>query len=125
MYSATATLIPVSVWAVSNNLKQKKKKERQTQRKATEGEKMTGENFKRLHRRDTTLEKMIADLDALREKWSEEYHKQDDDGNYIFNNEFLNAITAKIERLKNCIYAYVYNRNTIEYTREFAKKHLW
>ena len=86
---------------------------------------MTGENFKRLNRHDTHLEKMIADLETLREKWSDEYHKQDDDGNYIFDNNTLDEITEKIERLKNCLYTYVYNRNTIEYTREFAKKYLW
>lgn len=86
---------------------------------------MTGENFKRLNRHDTHLEKMISDLAKLRSKWSEEYHKQDDDGNYIFNGNTLDEIAEKIERLKNCLYTYVYNRNTVDYTREFAKKYLW
>ena len=85
---------------------------------------MTGENFKRLNRHDTHLEKMLADLETLRDKWGEEYHKQDKDGYRIFNIDTLYEIDEKIKRLKYCIYTYVYNRNTIEYTREFSKKHL-
>jgi hypothetical protein len=86
---------------------------------------MTGENFKRLNRHDAKLEKMISDLAALRARWSEEYHRQDDDGNYIFNSDTLDEITQKIERLKECLYTYVYNRNPFEYARDFEKKYLW
>lgn len=86
---------------------------------------MTGENFIRLNRHDEHLEKMKNDLSNFRSKWSEEYHRQDEDGNYIYNANELYRIEEKIEKLKQCIYTYVYNRNSIEYTREFARKYLW
>lgn len=86
---------------------------------------MTGENFIRLNRHDEHLEKMKNDLSNLRSKWSEEYHRQDEDGNYIYDINELYKIEEKIEKLKSCIYTYVYNRNSIEYTREFARKYLW
>lgn len=86
---------------------------------------MVGENFIRLNRHDEHLEKMKNDLSNLRSKWSEEYHRQDEDGNYIFNANELYKIEEKIKKLKHCIYTYVYNRNSIEYTREFERKYLW
>ena len=46
---------------------------------------MIGENFIRINRHDNHLEKMKNDLLTLRHKWSQEYHKQDEEGNYIYN----------------------------------------
>lgn len=89
---------------------------------------MTGENyirFIRSDRHDEHLEKMKNDLFDLRTKWGEEYHRQDEDGNHICNLGVLEEIHEKIEKLKDCIYTYVYNRNSIEYTREFERKYLW
>jgi hypothetical protein len=86
---------------------------------------MTGENFIRLNRHDEHLERMIKDLDTLRAEWGEEYRRQDEYGYYIFDSNKLDKIQERIEKLKFRIYMYVYNRNPIEYTREFEKKHLW
>lgn len=89
---------------------------------------MTGENYIRFIRsdkRDEHLEKMKNDLSALRAKWGEEYYRQDEDGNYICNVGILDEINKKIEKLKDYIYTYVYNRNSIDYTREFERKYLW
>jgi hypothetical protein len=88
-------------------------------------EKMTGENFKRLNRHDTKLEKMVSDLATLRAIWSEEYHRQDGDGDYIFNIDNIYKIEEKIEKLKYYIYTYYYNRHTVEEVREFSRKCLW
>ena len=86
---------------------------------------MTGENFKRISRHDPHLEKMIADLDALRDKWGEEYHRQDEDGYFIFDNDLLDEIQAKIKKLKHHIYCYIYTRfKTFEDIRNFERKHL-
>lgn len=85
---------------------------------------MTGENyirFIRSKRKDEHLEKMLNDLNNLRTEWGEEYRS--DNENFSWNR--LNEITDKIEKLKFYIYAYVYNRNSIEYTREFERKYLW
>lgn len=89
---------------------------------------MTGENYIRFIRsdkRDEHLEKMKNDLSTLRAKWGEEYYRQDEDGNYICNVSILEGINKKIEKLKDYIYTYVYNRNSIDYTREFERKYLW
>lgn len=86
---------------------------------------MTGENFIILNRHDTHLEKMLSNLSDLRDKWSEEYHRQDEDGYYIFDSNKLDEIDEKIKNLKYYIYTYVYNRNSIEYTREIARRYLW
>ncbi len=89
---------------------------------------MTGENyigFIRSDKRDKHLEKMKTDLYNLRTKWGKEYHRQDEEGNYICNFGKLEDISEKIEKLKRYIYIYVYNRNTLEYTREFERKYLW
>lgn len=88
---------------------------------------MTGENFIRLNRHDTHLEQMLQGLSKLREQWSEEYHRQDEDGNYICDSIKLDKINEKIKRLKYNIYTYVYSRNTpnFDYIRDFEKKHLW
>ena len=89
---------------------------------------MTGENyirFIRSNRQDEYLEKMKNDLFALRNKWGEEYHKQDKEGNFICDINILEEIGQKIEKLKDYIYTYVYNRNSIEYTRAFERKYLW
>jgi hypothetical protein len=98
---------------------------RQKKIKATEGEKMTGENFLRINRPDEHLKRMLSDLDELRDKWSEEYHKQDRDGNYIFNIDNMYKIEEKIKKLKYYIYTYYYNRHTIEEVRAFTRKYLW
>ena len=84
---------------------------------------MTGENFIRLNRHDTHLEKMLQDLSSLREKWSVAYHDIDCD-NYF---DVLYKIEDKIQTLKKCIYTYVYNRNSpnYDYIRDFERKHLW
>lgn len=88
---------------------------------------MTGENFIRINRHDTHLEEMLQDLLKLRQQWREEYHRQDEDGDYIFDINLLYKIEEKIERSKNNIYTYVYNRNApnYDYIRSFEKKHLW
>ena len=88
---------------------------------------MTGENFIRLNRHDTHLEEMLHGLSKLREQWSEEYHRQDEYGDYIFDTNLLYKIEEKIERLKNNIYTYVYNRNSgnYSYIRNFERKYLW
>lgn len=84
---------------------------------------MTGENFIRLNRHDTHLEKMLQDLSSLRGEWGVTYHDYDCD-NYF---DALYEIEDKIQKLKNCIYTYVYNRNSpnYDYIRAFEKKHLW
>lgn len=90
---------------------------------------MTGENyirFIRSDRKDNHLEKMLDDLQNLRTKWGEEYHRQDEEGNHICNPSKLEEIHKRIEKLKECIYTYVYNRNaSLEYVREFERKYLW
>lgn len=86
---------------------------------------MVGENFIRHNRRDEHLEKMKNDLSNLRSEWGKEYHRQDENGNYICNLNKLEDINEKIETLKYYMYIYVYNRNSIEYTREFERKYLW
>lgn len=96
--------------------------------KLQKGKSMTGENyirFIRSNKKDEHLEKMKDDLLNLRNKWSEEYHRQDDEGNYICDLNNLGKIHEKIEKLKHYIYTYVYNRNSVEYTREFERKYLW
>lgn len=82
---------------------------------------MVGENFIRLSRHDEYLEKMLKDLSNLRDEWGKEYRS--DNENFSWNR--LNKITDRIEKLKRNIYTYVYNRNSIEYTRQFEKKYLW
>lgn len=86
---------------------------------------MTGENFIRHNRHDEHLEKMKKDLRNLRNKWGEEYHRQDEAGNLICDYCKLEEINNKIETLKFHIYTYVYNRNSLKYTREFTRKYLW
>lgn len=89
---------------------------------------MTGENyirFIRSNRKNEYLEKMKDDLLKLRTKWGEEYRRQDEEGNYICDLNKLEEINKKIEQLKHHLYIYVYNRNSIEYTREFERKFLW
>lgn len=84
---------------------------------------MTGENFMRLNRHDTHLEKMLWDLSNLRAKWSDAYHDTDCDDYF----DVVKKIEDKIEKLKHCIYTYVYNRNNgnYSYIREFERKYLW
>lgn len=90
---------------------------------------MTGENYRRFignNRHDEHLEKMKNDLFDLRTKWGEEYHRQDEEGNYICDINILNKIDDKIEKLKDCIYTYVYNRtDSLEEIRAFERKYLW
>ena len=90
---------------------------------------MTGENYIRVIRsnsQDEHLEKMKNDLAALRDKWGEEYHRQDEEGNHICSPIVLEDINEEIEKLKKCIYTYVYNRNSsIDYIREFEREYLW
>ena len=85
---------------------------------------MTGENYIRFirgNRKDEHLEKMLEDLNNLRTEWGQEYRSDNEN----FSWDRLNATTDKIEKLKFYIYTYVYNRNSIEYTREFERKYLW
>ena len=84
---------------------------------------MTGENFMRLNRHDTHLEKMLQDLSSLREKWNVAYHDTDCDDYF----EVVKKIEDKVEKLKHCIYTYVYNRNSgnYSYIRDFERKYLW
>ena len=84
---------------------------------------MTGENFKRINRKDERLQKMITSLDRLREEWRFAYHNTDADDYF----SYLYTIEAKIEKLKLDIYTYVYNRNlnNYDYVKEFERKHLW
>ena len=87
---------------------------------------MTGENFKRISRHDPHLEKMKSDLSALRAEWGYEHHRQDEDGNFIFDNDLLNELQTKIEKLKHHIYVYIYNRfPSFEEIRNFERKYLW
>lgn len=61
---------------------------------------MTGENyirFIRSDRQDEHLEKMKNDLAVLRDKWGEEYHRQDEEGNHICNPFVLEDINEEIE----------------------------
>lgn len=82
--------------------------------------------FIRSNRRDEHLEKMKNDLAALRDKWGEEYHRQDEEGNHICKWGVLEDINEEIEKLKYYIYVYVYNRtDSLEEIRDFERKYLW
>lgn len=81
---------------------------------------LTGENFLRIDNHDERLEKMLTDLRVLRRKWADEYYNNDD-----FTYEALYKIEDKIEHLKRCIYAYVYNRYGFERAMHYDKKYLW
>lgn len=81
---------------------------------------LTGENFIRIDNHDDHLEKMLTDLCKYRRKF-DEYLKEDEDFNY----STLYKIEDKMEHLKRCIYAYVYNRYGFERAMHFDKKYLW
>jgi hypothetical protein len=83
---------------------------------------MTGENFIRISRHDTHLEKMLNDLWDMQAEWARAYHDTENEKYY----DILYEIENRIGNLKNNIYTYVYNRNlgNYDYVRDFERRYL-